>query len=383
VNAGPTIHRNLVEGLRIGVQEGEEQYQFFGIQAVGLDGHDQVYVADRGSSTIRVFTEGGESVRSIGAKGQGPGEFDPLFMAWVGTDEVYAMGRSGGPPALSRFTTAGTYLGSRPYMTRDRTTFDPLGQAGSSWLVRVRRYPSAASFVPGELYVDSTEVARLTADAAAPGPPLVTFATAAMIVMRGGQLMSGPLFEPAPSIAVDGQGRIYHAGGDVYAVDVYSAEGTLQRRISRHHEPRPVDPAWLEAFEGAVREFYRGRPDRPGKDQEIRRVLEGKVGLQRTAHLPPTSRLRVAANGAFWVERSDLDDEPWRREFRQLYGRGQRELPAVQWDVFDASGRYTASVTMPLRFEPMQATEKAVYGVLRDDLDVEYVVRYDIQTQPS
>ena len=34
----PTVHGELIEQLRIGVQEGDENLQFFMIQSVGVDG---------------------------------------------------------------------------------------------------------------------------------------------------------------------------------------------------------------------------------------------------------------------------------------------------------------------------------------------------------
>jgi hypothetical protein len=49
-------------------------------------------------------------------------------------------------------------------------------------------------------------------------------------------------------------------------------------------------------------------------------------------------------------------------------------LGSRQWDVFDREGRYLGVVEMPLNFQPVQFSGNKVYGIQRDELDVQYVV---------
>ena len=49
-----------------------------------------------------------------------------------------------------------------------------------------------------------------------------------------------------------------------------------------------------------------------------------------------------------------------------------------EWDVFDDQGRYLGQVTMPLRFQPVKFVGHDVYGIQRDELDVQYVVKLAI-----
>jgi hypothetical protein len=48
------------------------------------------------------------------------------------------------------------------------------------------------------------------------------------------------------------------------------------------------------------------------------------------------------------------------------------------WSVFDREGRYLGVVRMPDRFKPMVFRGDEIYGVWRDDLDVQYVLRLRI-----
>lgn len=55
------------------------------------------------------------------------------------------------------------------------------------------------------------------------------------------------------------------------------------------------------------------------------------------------------------------------------------------WDVFEADGRYGGVVELPDRFTPFAIEDDRIYGVLRDDFDVQYVQvhRLDTGAQPG
>lgn len=47
-------------------------------------------------------------------------------------------------------------------------------------------------------------------------------------------------------------------------------------------------------------------------------------------------------------------------------------------EVFDGEGKYLGIVSMPSRFQPRLFVADKIYGVWRDDLDVQYVMRLRI-----
>ncbi len=95
-----------------------------------------------------------------------------------------------------------------------------------------------------------------------------------------------------------------------------------------------------------------------------------RANLPTVTNLPALGRIFVSPSGAILVERPDLVDNPVALEWTQL-GR-QR----THWDYFNPEGRFEGMVSFEANFTPRTLTDAAVYGVLRDDLDVEYVVRY-------
>lgn len=82
--------------------------------------------------------------------------------------------------------------------------------------------------------------------------------------------------------------------------------------------------------------------------------------------------------GTIWVQHmrppSELSDE----ELASIRENHMEDLGAPEWHVFDSEERYLGVVTMPEQFTPSLFCDDKVYGVWRDELNVEYVVRLRI-----
>ena len=61
--------------LEIGGAEEVGATQFSGIQAVWTDGAGRLWVVDGQSGELRIFEPDGTHLRTVGGRGQGPGEF--------------------------------------------------------------------------------------------------------------------------------------------------------------------------------------------------------------------------------------------------------------------------------------------------------------------
>jgi hypothetical protein len=66
---------SLEEELSIGEAEGREEYMFSTIMSMAVDDAGRIYVLDRKEIHVKVFDRNGTYIRTIGKKGQGPGEF--------------------------------------------------------------------------------------------------------------------------------------------------------------------------------------------------------------------------------------------------------------------------------------------------------------------
>jgi len=102
------IKYDLKEDLRIG-QEKDEKYIFHQISGIALDSHGSIYISDMGNHRIQKYDSYGKYVRTIGRKGQGPGEFEQPNKIVIdeNNDELYVQD---GSRKIKCFSKDGIYL---------------------------------------------------------------------------------------------------------------------------------------------------------------------------------------------------------------------------------------------------------------------------------
>lgn len=93
-------------------------------------------------------------------------------------------------------------------------------------------------------------------------------------------------------------------------------------------------------------------------------------------YFPAFFSMSIGRNGSIWVQHLRPPAEVTEEEL-ETYDMNQ-DIGSRDWDVFDPSGRYLGVVTMPPRFTPRLILGGKIYGVWRDDLDVQYAVRLRI-----
>jgi hypothetical protein len=226
----------------VGREEGAEHELFANVVAVGFDARDNLYVLDRDNQRVIVFDARGRFVRTVGKRGEGPGEFTfPIAMA-VGADGsllVADLGRA----SLSYFSPDGEYR-SVP-MPADA------GRPVSGLLVRDA--PDGAllrtqNIGPGALTTGQppkSPIIRLAPlGDGARVTKLFEFELPAPVVRqsegRTMVAMGTRAFEPLPFWATlpGGALAVTHDAG--YAVRVLDRAGRVQRIVERPIRPRRV-----------------------------------------------------------------------------------------------------------------------------------------------
>ena len=372
--AGDLPEMVLVEELRIGAVEGDEPYLLSGIRDVVPLGDGRLLVVNSGSGTVRIFGPDGSFIREFAGRGGGPGEAGALWSAGVAGDTVHVMGTGSGPVRALLFNVTGEFLTSWP-LGHDRESVSLLGRAGRYWLGSVRRFARVREGMSGSV-IDSIRVHRIDPNDGSIDDHVMTRPGRRLNVYGGGEMGAGPIFDPLPQIAPSANGVIYYTLGGEYDVEVYDGEGTLFRRIRRPTERTPVTPAMVERYKRGIEEFYRTIPDYPTKEAEIRAVRDGRE--PDAEFLPIVGRILAGQDGELWIERRDLQGDPVAQELNSSV-RAETEPQPQTWEIVDQEGRVAAFVRLPPKFEPHAVGEGYVVGVLRDELDVEYVVRYGLE----
>jgi hypothetical protein len=200
----------------------------------------------------------------------------------------------------------------------------------------------------------------------------------------------GSYFVGNPTFAMDGGGSLFVGDSIDFRIERYGPDGTLERVLTRAAEPVPYDPDWIDAMPAAYQAYviHDGRIVSRAIAVQIDRMLESTRAGPVPAHLPFIHQLMVGPRGTMWVQRADRHPDPAAAATAHYVG----VIPAVwppEWraphvfDVFDPAGEYQGTVDLPGTFTPMAVAGTMIYGVMRDDLDVEYVVAFEAAAEDA
>jgi hypothetical protein len=356
----PTVEREV----DIGTAEGEAVYQFGQIASIDVGSDSSVYVLDGQAHTVRVFDSSGKFVREMGRPGSGPGELGQTALSvLVGPgDTVFVADVM--QPRVNRYGPDGKESGTIPLSGRGVSMKWAITSDGM--LVHQTRAlpnagPDAAQAQPAAndfLFVrDRSGTLRDTLLALPAGKSVQFDGPGGMPAIR--------LFDSEPVWALMEDGKVMFGVNTQYSIHVYGTDGQLQRVVRRAFQQRPVTDADRQAFLKFLEEAW-GRAGVP--PQVLPRLLQS-VGFADA--YPAFANLMGGPEGSVWVQRVQSADDVAARggEF------DVQDVGAPVWDIFDAEGRYLGALELPNRFTPMRIKGDRVWGVWRDDLDVQHVVR--------
>jgi hypothetical protein len=354
----------LEEELRIGSLGGDPLYQFGQVGTIAVDSHRHILVSDRQAHEIRVFSETGEYLRTVGRPGSGPGE-----LSLAATDLLLSPGDTLLVPDLrnrriNRFGPEGEVLESTPLEPERGRPLRYNLTASGAMTVQIR--PTGPG---GRGLADTT-------DAIVVIEPSGLFGDTLLRIPSGG-LFQGPgihYFTPEPWWDVTDSLTVLFGINNEYRIGYYDRNGVLQRIVSKPSEPTPITDRDIRAFFAYL--------DRAWLDAGVppSQLAASHARVHFAEFLPTFSLFHTGYQGSLWVQPVQApgllsDEEIERYNFLEDFG-------STQWEVFDAEGRYLGVVSMPPRFMPRVFLGDKIYGVQRDELDVQYVVRLRVLTEP-
>ncbi len=340
----PALTWSLEPDLRIGAVEGGGEDVFGRIRNVIPDGDGGVWVYDQQAYELRHFDAEGNHLQSVGRRGEGPGEFSGNACARRGADgEIWVETETN----WHRFDAMGQLIGTFPTPSKMACavrTWSPNGRyvsadGGFDWETRTRRsYLVVHEWADGAMMpVDTFAPPDL------PEPETVTFVNAS------GRSQSTDFipFTHAASWRLENGGLLWVWDGDrAYEIRLQSLRGDAIRRVSRRYSPVRIEP---DVRRQAIADFQR-----PG----WRAVTDFDASRVPRVY-PPFSSVRLAADGSVWVRRQT--------------GEGE-----TTWEVFAEDDRYLGAVEVPVTLKTISLRHIGsdhVWGILRDDLNVQYIVR--------
>jgi hypothetical protein len=322
---------SLEEELAIGVVEGEDAYMFSRINDIDVDEEGKIYVAEGASAHIRIFDENGKYIRSIGRKGQGPGEFQmPIYVQVTSKNEImvhdYMVQR------LSFFSLDGNYL--RQISTiQTRNPFIPLRMDTHGNLIVM------AAFAPAP--VGGKQLKMYDAN----------LELVSMIAKEERDLRKiFDIGKPTWYCDVSPNDRIVWGDSSEYVLQILNHEGKLEKKITKGYAPVEI----AEEDKKKYKDMYAG-------------PLKMGLKIQFRNHFPAFGDISV-------------DDEE--RIFVKTYERINEGEERFYFDVFDAEGKYLAKVPFRANLSRISEWKKGKLYTIEEDEDG-YVCVSNLEAHPE
>lgn len=345
-SAGWTI--DAKPALEIGVEEGEEPYMLSRVfDALRLpDG--RILVGNSSTSEIRVFDSQGKFLRSVGRKGNGPGEFGELTSVrfWRLRDGSF-LGYDGGNLRVHLFDSTLAYQRTvRIESTRDGLRAFLQGVfADGSWQM-LALVPELKN-EPGTYLRSAQQFVRFNPDGT-PDSTLRRVEGRTRFVHQFGSITHFP-FVPftAEPLAAAGE-HLWVVNGGGTDLEQRNLRGDLLRVVRLGRDvPRAAD-VYARYVESSLATM----------DTTRRAQYEHFYGLNHPLpeHIPAYQAMLVDATSYVWLERFRLPGDT---------------LPS--WDVISPNGRWLGAVSVPPRLRVMQVGADFVLGRHLDSLGVERI----------
>ena len=312
-----------VPALSIGGPDASGPQQFFRVQGVHLDRAGRVWVADGQSGELRIFQADGTHWKTLGGRGEGPGEFLQIRLLGATAADSVLCGDSGAD-RITVFDPEGEFVRTERFPSSDRPAPRPHGVfEDGSVLGQLPRVLAAQSLEPGEILRDSVHLVRVTLDleefepyGSAPGP---------LWLWTGRNQVPVP-FTTNASFDLVGD-DVHLVAGPEFRVEVRDGEG-LQAIYGVERQPRVVTASDIDSYRGFVREYL--------TESMQADFLEPLDSKERPARLPGYDRVVASSDGSVWA---------------QVY---ESDLAAPhEWDVFDREGLFRGRVQVWSGFSPL------------------------------
>jgi hypothetical protein len=335
--------------LSIGAQDGAQAYLFTYVQGSTVLPDGTIAVTDGASYNVRLFDSAGTHLRTIGRRGQGPGEFQG-GTGGVTYIERDRLGVTSGGRMISVFQTTGEFIrsfrppleeghvrGGQPHGGILRDGRSVMWSGESPWQRPIRgswRRPERVALIdPDGEYVRTIDTF----------PGIETWVDP---LEGGGFRQQGIPFSRGAHVSAVGD-RIAVAVSDSYSIRIFDESGDLIQIVRLRRDPRTT-ARYLERW---LDHRVSGLPN----PREFRARF---AAMPAPEHVPEMEAVLLSRDGYLWV-----------REYRM---RWEEEEPAV-WHVFDPSGLLQTRLTTPANFRVLEIGSDYLLGVATDDLGIQRV----------
>jgi len=308
---------SLEEELSIGEREGKEEYIFSEIRHIAVDEQERIYIVDPKESHIKVFDRNGNYIRTIGKKGQGPGEIGrPRSVSITSQNEIVVP--DSGNRRLAFFTLEGEFIKniSTAEMDLMTTRIDSKGNIIGIVAVKEEKNPRY------ELKKFDSDLNYLYSIGSSPLPNTRSF-NPFMAVLRWDVYKDDQIVCGYP---------------EKYEIKIFDKEGKLIRKIIKDYDPVEIT----------------------------------KEDINQVEKMPPTIKFSIPKyHPAYQWLMADDEGKVFVLTNERVERRGE-----YYYDIFDSEGKYIAKV--PLKARPFVLKKGKLYSAEEDEEGYQVVKRYKV-----
>ena len=340
------------EEVRIGSEAGDEPILFGDIRSLDIDAQGRVYALDGQAQQIHIFDAGGSIVRTVGAKGTGPGEFEGAGSVDVSRNgEIWVVEMVTG--RLTRLDSTGQYLGLESVNSRGRYHsdypggFDRIGRFNAAVLSDDEQNPNLllARFDQSFAPIDTVPIPE--------SPQEIEYFE--NVSVSEGTTMTQRIQIPYQGTfdwTFSSSGNFWTLFTGSYELVEVTASGEALRRVKMEFEPIQMDDGERESLRKSLTWFTE---------------QGGEVDMSR---IPKTKPVVISFfsddEDNLWVMREAVNPDDERRLFH----------------LFDSQGRFLGPLQLPfaLRSNPEPIVrDDILYGVTTDEHGADIIVRARIE----
>lgn len=358
----------LVEDLTIGMREGPPEYQFGRISSFAELSDGRIAVTDRMASKLRFYSPTGEHLLSIGKQGQGPKEFGQGLLGVLRGAGDTLLVTDYRNQQVHRIAPDGSWQAS--FSTRpDGEWFNSGWDTAPSGMIVSRFSPVQRPDQPPADTLDFVAVRNLDGTL---GDTMGVVPTAQSFRFSDGE-PERRFYAGRPDIDLrwDGQGLIT-GRSDTYELVWLDAGGEPERIVRLHREPDPFTPEEQATLMDRFNEMIDGAGAPPERKEQIRRSIKFEDNY------PYYRRFMNGPRGTLWLRRV-LPIRDMTPEQVEALTFSASVRPAAGYDVFDRQGRYLGIVEVPYEMPFGLLDGERMFGIVRDELEVEYLRIYRIE----
>ena len=311
-NPGTPLHPEktvtFVEDLSISAEDKNGNIVFIEPWLSFVDDHENIYIIERRDQVIKVFRPDGKQIRTIGAKGSGPGEFREIMVNNLAiTKDGILLTHDANSRRTSFFDSSGRFLRSFQWrkrygkylLTKDSSfiicTLEPSGDARTQVNVEEIDFDGKERSIEGR------------------------FAEIKGSVIHQGNMayyFSPPVVRSSEFAGDQNRGLFYHCVNSQYIIEVYDTSGKIFRKIDRPYKPVP--------FADKDAKEYRTR-NSINVPNEFRKAIN-EMEMPKVKSI--VENMLVDNKSNLWIQTNEKKEE------------GDKILTA--FDIFDSDGYYFA-----------------------------------------